>query len=89
MENQKVFCLRCKKDLSGIENLKECECGSRSFVYGHTLTKTEDRLGCSCGSNQMEKIGHLNMNPTYISTYKCCKCGATISQEIYYESPYY
>ena len=86
---EKVFCLKCKKDLSDIKDLKECECGSKNFVYGNTVIKTDNGFGCSCGSDKMSKVAHLNMNPTYISSYQCCGCGATISTETYYESPYY
>lgn len=89
MNKQKVFCMKCKKDLSDIENLKECECGSKDFVYGDTVIKKEKGFGCSCGATQMKNVAHINMNPTYISTYECSGCGAKISTETYYESLYY
>lgn len=88
-QKQKVFCMKCKKDLSGIQNLKKCKCGSRDFVYGDTVVKTEDGFACSCGNAQMKKVAHINMNPTYVTTYQCCECNASISTETYYESPYY
>lgn len=89
MNKQKVFCMECKKNLTGIQNLKKCTCGSRDFVYGETVVNTENGFGCSCGSDQMKKVAHVNMNPRYLSSYQCCGCGATISTETYYESPYY
>lgn len=89
MDKQKVFCMECQKDLSNIENLSECECGGRNFIYGFTVVKTEGGFACSCGSTQMKQTSHINMNPTYISTYQCCGCDANISTETYYDSPYY
>lgn len=85
---QKVYCMKCGKDLTGIENMEQCECGSKDFIYGETVVKTEKGFACKCGSEQMEKCVHINMNPKYITTYKCCGCGARISTEVYYESPF-
>lgn len=89
MENQKVFCRKCKKDLSDIDNLNECECGSKGFIYGKTVVATDKGFKCNCGCEKVEMVAHFNMNPKYISTYKCHDCGATISTETYYESQYY
>ena len=86
---EKTFCLKCKEDLSDVKKLKKCKCGSRNFVYGNTVIKISNRFGCSCGSETMNKVAHINMNPRYISSYQCDGCGATISTEIYYESSYY
>lgn len=86
---EKIFCLKCKEDLSDVKNLKKCKCGSRDFVYGNTVIKTSNWFGCSCGSETMSKVAHINMNPRYISSYQCDGCCETISTETYYESPYY
>lgn len=88
MNNQKVFCMKCKKDLSDIKNLKKCKCGSRNFIYGDTVVSTENGFACSCGCTQTEWKGHFNMNPIYVTTYQCIDCGASISTETYYKSPY-
>lgn len=86
MSEQKVFCMKCKKDLTNIEKLNQCECGSKDFIYGDTVTMSEGKFLCNCGCTEMEKIAHINMNPTYITTYECCECGAKISTETYFES---
>lgn len=89
MGDQKVFCMACKKDLSDVEHMEMCECGSKNFIYGNTVTSTEYGFGCSCGCSKFKMVAHINMNPKYISTYECIECGETISTEVYYESPYY
>jgi hypothetical protein len=90
MEKQKVFCMECKKDLSDkTEKFDECECGSKNFIYGNTVEKTEQGFACSCGCSQFRMIAHVNMNPRYIKTFSCDKCSASVSTETYYESPYY
>ena len=89
MEKQKVFCMKCKKDLSDkTEKFDECECGSKAFVYGNTVVKTEKGFACSCGCEQMQMVAHLNMSPKYITNYSCKKCGAVLSTETYCESYY-
>ena len=88
MAEQKVFCMDCGKDLTGIENMEQCECGSKNFIYGNTVVKTEKGFACECGFEQMEEVAHINMAPKYITTYQCCGCNSSISTEVYYESPY-
>ena len=89
MNSQKVFCLKCNKDLSEVRNLISCECGGRDFIFGKTIIRRSDRFSCNCGNSEFKRISHMNMNPTYITTYECTKCNATVGKEIYYESPYY
>lgn len=89
MENQKVFCRKCKKDLSDIDNLNECECGSKDFIYGKTVVATDKGFRCSCGNELFKMVAHVDMTSRHISTYACEKCGESISTETYYKSPYY
>ena len=87
----KAYCMKCGKELTDIEKLKECEeceCGSKSTIYGTTVVKTANGFGCSCGSDKLRMIGHMNMNPIYIKEYQCLGCGAVITTKTYYKSPY-
>lgn len=85
---QRVYCTNCNRELTEVEDLTVCDCGSRDFMYGNTLVLNDGKLMCECGSEMMEMVAHMNMSPKFIKTYRCCCCGATISTEIYYESQY-
>lgn len=88
MDNQKVFCLECKADLTNKKNPTRCSCGSRNFIYGSTLAYEDGVFRCSCGSTDFNWKGHVNCNPRYITSYACAKCGSAVGKETYYESPY-
>lgn len=88
MDNQRVFCLECKTDLTNKKNLKRCSCGSRNFIYGSTLAYENGVFRCSCGSTDFNWNGHINCNPRYITSYACAKCGSAVGKETYYESSY-
>lgn len=90
MAEEKVYCMRCKKDLSDLAavDIEQCpECGGKNFISGNTVVLTKDGFQCKCGG-VLRKTGHFNMNPRYITTYGCEGCGNLIVTETYYESPY-
>lgn len=80
------YCMKCRKENE--ENVKQCECGDKSFLTGN-ITFTEKGFVCGvCGSHLFRKNGHMMMNPRYITTYQCNNCPNVIVTDVYYESPY-
>lgn len=88
MKYKREYCMDCKKDLSENQGRKKCECGSRNFIYGNKIVKTEKGFSCECGSELFKTTCHVNMNPKYITTMQCSVCGAIVGKEIFYQSPY-
>ncbi|CAM2999966.1 hypothetical protein HAHI6034_11070 [Hathewaya histolytica] len=43
----KVYCMKCKKEVS--EDTNRCECGNRSFVYGNNFYLEGEKVICNCG----------------------------------------
>lgn len=90
MENkQRVFCMECHADLTDVENLEKCECGSKNFIYGETLVLKDGELQCECGSNKLYSQVHIDYTDRAVTTYTCLGCGAAISTEVHREMPWY
>lgn len=90
MDKEKIYCMKCKEDLSDLAetDIEQCPyCGGRNFISGKTIILKKDRFQCKCGG-VLRKAAHMNMNPRYITAYNCEGCGHVIVTEIYYESPY-
>ena len=80
---EKIFCARCKKDLSEIEKLEQCECGSRDFIFGKTIIPSDNGFVCSCGSTKLQRVEYIRMPSKFITSFKCVNCGADIGMEVY------
>lgn len=85
---QRVYCMKCKKELTDVEDLEICECGSKNFIYGRTVVVENGKFMCECGSDTMKMNAHIDMSSKHITTYYCSNCGEPISTETYYESQY-
>lgn len=85
---QRVFCSDCFADLSDVENLEVCECGSKNFIYGETLVSKDGVLQCECGNNRMRNVVHMDFTDRFVNTYRCVGCGAAISVEGHREMPW-
>ena len=82
-----TICLDCKADIP--KTRKTCHmCKGRNMVSGNGLSIVADLVVCKCGCVEFKTTMHINANPNYITSKQCAKCGASISVNIYYKSPY-
>jgi DNA-directed RNA polymerase subunit RPC12/RpoP len=82
------YCMECGKDHSDKLSEEVCECGSRNFIYGDSLVKTDKGYDCGCNNPMLEVKLRVCGSPLSNVTYVCKNCGAQIGQQIYYENPY-
>ena len=76
-------CMLCDKEVD--ENIKQCDCGCKSFVYGN-VKKIENKNYCSvCGENSFTRYMHIDYSDKALNFYECEKCGNRI-ETIYYRS---
>lgn len=77
----KSYCMNCKKEVE--ENIKECECGSKFFVYGYKFTLGKNGIICNCGSDKFTRNMHMNYVDKSVNNYVCIKCKNSIGTEYY------
>jgi hypothetical protein len=82
------YCLKCKIDHSDKQDEEVCECGSRDFIFGDKIAKSEQGFSCGCGNPKLKMTCHMNCDPIYNSTYVCENCGAVIGKQVYLEDSY-
>jgi len=80
MDNQKSYCLKCKKEVT--PDIKKCECGNKSFVFGDIYFKDE-KLFCVCGNTTFKTNMHLDYSDKAVTSYECNKCGKVVVTEHY------
>jgi hypothetical protein len=89
--SQRVYCLKCKKEIIDCDNKEEvqiCNCGSKQFVFGEEKSFNFDKDGnivCKCGGNAFKETMHLDYTNRYSTTYICAKpgCNTIIGVEGY------
>lgn len=50
MENQKSYCLNCRKEVSN--DTGKCDCGGHSFAFGDLKVEGE-KIVCKCGNDTL------------------------------------
>jgi hypothetical protein len=79
MKKQKSFCTKCLREVS--EETQKCECGGTHFAFGK-LKVVENKILCSCGSQEFKKTSHVDFAHKYSDT-MMCKCGNVCGVEGY------
>ncbi len=77
---KKSYCMKCKKEVG--EEITQCECGSRSFVFGANLLFEDDQIKCKCGNTKFKNTMHMDFTNKAVSNY-VCGCGNVIGTEYY------
>ena len=77
----KSYCLNCSKEVNN--NIQECKCGSRSFVYGSHFKVIDKNVICDCGSKTFNRNMHMDFTDKHIDNYSCKSCNNPIGLEVY------
>ena len=77
----KSYCAKCKAEVD--ENIKECTCGCKMFIYGENIEFKDGILTCKCGSDSFVFNAHIDYKEKSDNKYSCKKCGETFGIETY------
>lgn len=78
------YCMKCKREVD--DEIKQCECGCKMFVYGNRGEFSINDKGnviCKCGNETFKKDMHLDYTDKAVNNYTCMKCGTHVSTESY------
>jgi hypothetical protein len=78
------YCIKCEKEVD--DEIKQCKCGCKMFVYGNRGEFSIDDEGnviCKCGSKKFKRNMHLDYTGKAVNNYTCMECGTPVSTESY------
>jgi len=80
MENQKSYCLNCRKEVSN--DTGKCDCGGHSFAFGDLKVEGE-KIVCKCGNDTFNRTAHMDFTHKATTSMVCTKCGNLCGTEHY------
>lgn len=75
------YCLECKKELN--KDVEQCECGSKTFIFGEKFHFGEKGVVCDCGNDKFKTVMNMDYTNKAINNYVCTKCGNPVGVESY------
>lgn len=79
--SKKSLCMQCKTEVN--DEVKECECGCVTFVYGENFSFDNHDVICNCGNKSFNRVMHMDYKDKYANNYSCSNCKNAIGVESY------